>query len=136
VYCKSYKRKGNYPVKQFEFLGYSFQPQGIVLRDKKREIGFTPAISRKSAQKITQTIRETRQLRMTNVNLESIAAELNVKLRGWINYYGLYRKSEMSRVFRHLDKRLMKWLRKKYKRLKGSVKKARLKLQSIRRSYL
>lgn len=135
VYCKSYKMKESYPRRQFEFLGYSFQPRELFFAKNKREIGFTPAISRQSASKITKAIRETRILKQTETSLGLIAQTLNVKLRGWINYYGQYRRFELKRVFAHLDKRLMKWLRKKYKRLKGSEKKARLSLQSIRRNY-
>lgn len=135
VYCKSYKRKENYPNRQFEFLGYSFQPREIFFANNKRELGFTPAISRPSASKITEAIRETRILKQTETSLGLIAQTLNVKLRGWINYYGQYRRFELKRVFAHLDRRLMKWLRKKYKRLKGSRKKAWIKLREIRRSY-
>lgn len=131
VYCKDYKRPGNYPVKKFEFLGYSFQPREIYGSVYKRSLGFVPAISQQSQRKIRQTIGGAMTLKNTTTEIEKIAQELNAQLRGWINYYGKYRGYVLSRVFRSLDKRLMKWLKKKYKSLKGSVRRAWRTLERI-----
>lgn len=57
-------------------------------------------------------------------SLEEIAREINPKIRGWIQYYGVYNKSAMYSVFQQLDYALMKWAMKKYKKFRKSRKKA------------
>ena len=60
---------------------------------------------------------------------------LNLKIRGWINYYGKFRKSELAYVFRVLNNRLVKWARNKYKRFRKSYYRARKWLRKIADSY-
>lgn len=131
VYCKDYKRKENYAVKKFDFLGYSFCPREIYTPSQGRSLGFVPAISSTSKRKIGGALRTMKVLKNTELRLEEIAEALNEKLRGWLNYYGLYRKYLLKRVFKRLDCRLMRWLKKKYKRLKGRSRKAWGMLRSI-----
>ncbi|MEN8123038.1 MAG: group II intron maturase-specific domain-containing protein [Bacteroidota bacterium] len=45
-------------------------------------------------------------------------------IRSWINYYGKFRRSELHKVFRLLESRLVRWARKRYKRYKTSLTKA------------
>ncbi|MFU8842530.1 MAG: group II intron maturase-specific domain-containing protein [Bacteroidales bacterium] len=47
--------------------------------------------------------------------IHELAHALSSKIRGWINYYGKFRISELQKVFRLLNIRLAKWARKKYK---------------------
>lgn len=131
VYCKDYRRQGKYKGTKFDFLGYSFQPREIYHTKHKRAIGFTPGISQQSKNKIREVIRKTEELSRTEIRLEKIAKRLNEQLRGWINYYSRYRGYLLERVFYSLDCRLMKWLRKKYKRLKGSRRRAWSMLRGI-----
>nr|WP_282433802.1 group II intron maturase-specific domain-containing protein [Desulfosporosinus sp. I2] len=41
----------------------------------------------------------------------------NPVLRGWVNYYGRFYKSEMYSVLRHMNRALVRWARRKYKKL-------------------
>ena len=43
----------------------------------------------------------------------------NPILRGWLTYYGRFRRSAMYPVFRQFNRTLVAWAMKKYKRLKG-----------------
>ncbi|QNB48259.1 hypothetical protein BR63_02150 [Thermanaerosceptrum fracticalcis] len=38
-------------------------------------------------------------------------------LRGWGNYYGRFYTSEMYSVLRHMNRALVRWARRKYKKL-------------------
>lgn len=134
VYCKDGKRKERYGVCKFDFLGYSFQPRRIYHPTYKVNVGFLPAISQQSISKILHKIRETKELRKTEVNLARIASVLNEQLRGWIKYYSYYRGYQLKKVFRGLDERLKKWLQKKYKGLKGSARRAMQMLKNIYKS--
>lgn len=52
---------------------------------------------------------------MVQTKFEVIASLLNLKIKGWINYYGKFRKSELQKIFYVLNNRLIKWVRWKYK---------------------
>jgi RNA-directed DNA polymerase len=41
----------------------------------------------------------------------------NPVIQGWINYYCRFYKSEMYTVLRHMNRALVQWARRKYKRL-------------------
>ncbi|TEB17425.1 Group II intron, maturase-specific domain [Pelotomaculum sp. FP] len=49
--------------------------------------------------------------------LEDLSNMFNPVIRGWVNYYGRFYKSEMYSVLRHMNRALVRWARRKYKRL-------------------
>ena len=131
AYCKDYRRKESHEKVKFEFLGFSYQPRARKSnRDGKNFMAFTAEISPTNKKRIIQTIRELGVWRDTRVEIQSIAAQLNAKLRGWINYYGLYSKRSLRIALVKVEERLIKWLRKKHK---AGTRKARAKLKVIRR---
>lgn len=131
AYCKDYRRKGNHETVKFEFLGFSYQPR---VRKSKRDgnnyMAFTAEISSSNRKKIVQTIRELGVWRDTRLDIRDIAGHLNAKLRGWINYYGLYSKRTLRGSLRKVDTRLLKWLCKKHK---TGTRKAMAKLNMVKR---
>ena len=131
AYCKDYRRKESHEKVKFEFLGFSYQPRARKSkRDGKNFMAFTAEISQTNKKRIIQTIRELGFWRDTRVEIQSIAAQLNAKLRGWINYYGLYSKRSLRIALVKVEERLVKWLKKKHK---AGTRKARAKLKVIRR---
>lgn len=117
VYCQDYRRKEAYKHVQFGFLGFSFQPRQA---QSKQQAGtsftaFTAEISRENQLKIRTTIRETINWRDTAQDLGDIAGKLNSKVRGWINYFGLYGKKSLRGTMIYLDMKLLKWLQRKHK---------------------
>ncbi len=116
VYCKDYRRKFKYHNVKFDFLGYSFQPR--TSKSKKRNglfLGFDCSISISSRKRIANKLGELKVHRMTANSIVGIAKILNPMIRGWINYYGKFRKSMLHGVFKLLNNRLVKWARKRYK---------------------
>ncbi len=132
VYCKDSNRKEEYSEIKFTFLGYTFQPRLSVNRTGKGFLNFSPAISEGAKKNITESINELRIHKKTESKIEDLAMELNPKLRGWINYYGKFRKSALYQIFYALNKRLIKWVRKRYKKLTTSIGKA---IGLLRRIY-
>ena len=137
VYCRDGKRRGQtqYPDR-FTFLGYEFKSR----RCKNRNDGglfhsFTPGISPKATKRLTQELRKLNIQNRVNQTIEELASLLNAKVRGWISYYGQFRKSEMWRIFGRLNARLIKWVRKRYKRIGGSWPRAQKALQSMARQH-
>lgn len=118
VYCKDNRRRREYEHVTFDFLGYTFRPRAA----RKREetfLGFLPAISGKAAKAIRQTIRSWRlSAARSTQRLEDLAKLIDPVVRGWMNYYGRYYRSECVRVLRHINEVLARWARRKYKRLR------------------
>ena len=125
VYCKR-NQKNHPPFKpqylQFDFLGFTFKPRWVKGWLGKWHLGFTPAISNKRRKRIGQTLYKLKIHRMVHLSLQDIAILLEPKIRGWINYYGKFRFSEMRKVFRVLNYRLMMWVRNKYRRFRRKIK--------------
>ena len=86
AYCKDANRRGTYPIVQFDFLGYSFQPRLVKSKAGEFFIGFNPAISLTSAKAIRQAMRSWRFHRHSDLTLEEIARKGNPVLRGWLAY--------------------------------------------------
>lgn len=118
VYCyrtaRFHKEGKNIPV-SFDFLGFTFKPRLCAKSNGEKFWGFRPAISKKSEKRITGELRKLAIHQWVTYDLEGLAKALSPKIRGWLNYYGIYRPSEMQRVFRQLNIRLAKWARNKYK---------------------
>ena len=76
-------------------------------------------------------IREVKLWRNTEVEMPSIAKLLNAKLRGWIASYGKYSIRSLRNTLMMMDRKLIKWLRKKHK---IGYRKSVAKLNSIRQA--
>ena len=94
-------------------------------------MAFTAEISKANQKKIAEAIKTTVDWRITQVEIQTIAEKLNSRLRGWINYFGLYGKASLRKTLLLLERRLVKWIQNKYK-IK-SVKAAFDKLFSIKK---
>ena len=119
VYCKSSDRPGTYPNVSFTFLGYTFKPRRARGRGGRIFTGFNPGISDKAAKAIRQTVRSWRLPRQTTRQLTDLAVRYNAQIRGWITYYGAFRKSTMYKTLKAIDFQLVRWSMRKYKRLRG-----------------
>ena len=53
------------------------------------------------------------------MDLSSIAEDLNPQVRGWINYYGAFYRSELYFLSKRIDEHLYRWAMEKFKRLRG-----------------
>ncbi|MEA1874290.1 MAG: group II intron maturase-specific domain-containing protein [Bacteroidota bacterium] len=136
VYCKDFRRKGDHPIVKFDFLGYSFQPRTAKSRTSERLfLGYDCAISISSRKQIADKLGELEVEKMTFKRIVGIAQFLNPMIRGWINYYGKFRPSEMHKVFRLLRNRLLRWARKRYKRYKTSLSRANQWLNRVRKQF-
>lgn len=117
VYCKNYRRKGLHDHTQFGFLGFSFQPRRALskITSGSNYTVFAGEISRENQQHLRDEIRECINWRNTTLELETIALQLNNKLRGWINYFALFGKRSLRNTMLYVDTRLLKWCMRKHK---------------------
>jgi RNA-directed DNA polymerase len=124
VYCKEADRRGTFPQERFDFLGYTFRPRRSKNRRGEYFINFTPAISARATKAMRQTIRSWRLHLRSDKALDDLARMFNPILRGWVQYYGQYYKSALYPTFQVLDRILVKWAMRKYKKLKGHQRRA------------
>lgn len=117
VYCKDDDRKGNNPLTSFDFLGYTFRARRSKNRWGKCFINFSPAVSNAASKEMRQTIRGWRMQLKSDVGIDDLSRMFNPVIRGWINYYGCFYKSQLYAVLRHMNRALMNWARRKYKKL-------------------
>jgi len=109
--------RGHKLSRKFTFLGYDFKP-----RNYKGKLVFTPGIGQGALLMINQKIKAMRLNSLVHQTLETVAKEVNKVSRGWINYYGHCRRSELYRIGDLLNNRIIKWIRKKHKvRLYGKA---------------
>ena len=122
VYCKDSNRRGSYEHTAFAFLGFTFRPRGVRRKDGKMFTGFNPAISDDALKKISAQVRSWRLHRYTQISEADIARRINPIVRGWLNYYGAFYRTALNPLLGRINAYLMRWLRKKYKRLRGRKK--------------
>jgi len=134
VYCKDTNRKGEYPNCQFDFLGYTFRPRRAKWRGGLYGLSFLPAASPKALKAIRQAIRGWSLQTRSDKALDDLARMFNPYIRGWINYYSHFYKSELYPTLRRIDAFLVRWARRKFKRLRQRPKVARDWLARVIRS--
>lgn len=116
-------RSSDYP-KVFDFLGYRFQPRTAKRQDGTLFLSYNCAISPENEKRIIAELRDSQFQRWTGSTIEEIAVTFAAKLRGWLNYYGELDKYQVRRIFDRFNFRLLRWVKKKYGRFKGSYRKA------------
>jgi RNA-directed DNA polymerase len=132
VYCRDGSRKERHPNTKFDLLGYTFRPR--VVKNRKRNslfVSFTPAVSAKALKSMRATTRRLNLRNRTDLSLRDISRQFNPVLRGWIAYHGRFYPSALYPVFRHVNKTLIAWAMRKYRRLKGHKTRASLFLESV-----
>ena len=118
VYCKDGKRNKKFPHTKFTFLGYTFQNRKTRTKAGKYFFNFSPAVSKDALKKMYSKIRELKLHKKVRSDVFEIAKLLNPIFRGWINYYGKFRKSALALFFHRMNLRLIKWAQWKYKKLR------------------
>ena len=120
MYCRRNQKKQP-PFKvyyqKFDFLGFTFKPR-IIKERGKIKLGFSPAISQKNIARLSEELYKLKIHRWVHFPLSRIAELLKSKIRGWLNYYSKFRKSEMRKLFRVVNFRLAKWVRNKYRKFR------------------
>jgi len=120
VYCRSDSNPERHEHESFDFLGYTFRRRLVRSSVGKYFNGFTPAVSKSAAQKFRDRMRELREKgKMTTP--EELARILNPVIRGWMDYFSRYTPSEAKDVLNFVNQLLARWLRRRYRRIRGSL---------------
>lgn len=125
VYCKDSGRSRTYERVSFDFLGFTFRPRKAKNRYGEYFTSFLPAVSRKAVNSMRAAIRSWRLgARRSNQSLEDIARFVNPYVRGWVNYYGRFYRAALTPVLATLERSLVYWAQRKYKRFRQRQRQA------------
>jgi RNA-directed DNA polymerase len=131
VYCKDSNRGGSYEHERFDFLGYTFRPRLARSGAGAKFVSFIPAVSDDAAKAIRHRVKRWRLHLWSDQDLADLADEINPTVRGWINYYGRFYRTELIKTLRHIDAYLVRWAMRKYKRLRARPARASRFLAAI-----
>jgi group II intron reverse transcriptase/maturase len=119
VYCKDANRQLDYEHTEFTFLGFTFRPRGARNKDGRLFLSFQPAISKDALNKISGQVRRWRLHRWVNATLADLADAINPIVRGWMTYYGAFYRSVLYPLLARINAYLVRWFRRKHKRLRA-----------------
>jgi len=119
VYCKDSNRRQAYPHVYFTFLGFTFRPRKALSKTRRIFTSFLPATSAEALKRMRRAVRGWKLNRQTHVELAALAKLYNPIVQGWWNYYGAFYPTAMLSLYRHIDRALARWARRKYKALTG-----------------
>jgi group II intron reverse transcriptase/maturase len=122
VYCKDGRRRGSFEHTAFDFLGFTFRARAVRSRQGTVFTGFGPAVSKTAIRQMSKTVWSWRLHRRTSLSEQDLARWLNPIVSGWMNYYGRFYRSELYPLLRRINVYLVRWMRKKYKRLRTFYK--------------
>jgi RNA-directed DNA polymerase len=122
VYCKDGRRRLDHEHTSFTFLGFTFRARGARTRNGVNFTGFLPAVSKEALNKMSREVRRWRLHLLTGHTLADLARQINPIVRGWIHYYGAFYRTALDRLLRRINAYLVRWLRRKYQRLRPTKK--------------
>ena len=125
IYCKDDDRRGNKEKEiQFTFLGFSFRPRRAKNKYGRYFVSFLPAVCRQALRTMKQSVRRWKLHCRVDRTIMDLSRMFSPVIRGWINYYSKFYKSELYDLFRYINRKLVLWATRKYKRLKRHRRRA------------
>ena len=134
VYCQDGQRRGSHEHTSFTFLGYEFRQRAARNKHGQQFSEFLPAISKQALKRIGAEVRSWRLHHRTGHTFADLARRINPIVRGWMQYYGAFYRSALYPLLSRINAYLMRWISKKYKRLR-TIKRAAGCWQRITRQY-
>lgn len=120
-------RKGGRPKslarKQREHAANLYKAKQHTVKEICALVGI-PALSRKALKRISTAIRKWKFQGWSGHTVEDIAQVLNPVVNGWVNYYGHFGRGELYRIKVLLEFALVRWARRKFKKLRRSYRKS------------
>ncbi len=109
-----FDHRGHSLSRKFSFLGYDFKPR----MSKGGRLVYSPGIGRGAMKLIRIKIKSWRWKQRLSQPIEDMARYTDRVIRGWINYYGHFRRSELYRLAYMIDNYLAQVIKKKHKKVK------------------
>lgn len=116
-------------------VAYGFRSRKVRTSTGKYFFGFNPGTSDEAAKRIRAQIRSWRLHLRSGSTLAALAREINMVVRGWINYYGRCYRSVLCSSLNRINDYLVRWIMQKYKRYRRRRMRARDALGRAERIY-
>jgi group II intron maturase len=87
--------------------------------------GFLPAARPKALTCISRAIRRWALHHHSDKSLQDLAKMYNPYIEGWINYFGQFYRTHLRPTLKRIDVYVIRWARRKFKRLRRKTKGAR-----------
>ena len=107
------------------FRRFTFRARKTVWQGYIHAHGFMPAASPAARKAMSRTIRRWALHHRSDKALQDLAAMYNPCIRGWINYYGNFYHTQLRPTLTRIDAYVIRWARRKFKRLRHQTKGAR-----------
>ena len=133
VYCKDKNRCGDHPNTSFDFLGFTFRARKTMWKGVPAH-GFLPAVSQRSLKSISRTVKRWRLHLRSDMPLDELAKIANPHVRGWINYFSHFYRTALRPTLKRIDLYVIRWARRKFKRLRRKTKGSRDWFDRLRRA--
>jgi group II intron reverse transcriptase/maturase len=122
VYCKDGKRRGSYEHTSFTFLGFTFRQRRVRDKNGRQFSSVNPAISKDALKRLSEEVWAWRLHLRSGQSLAELARAINPIVRGWMQYYGAFYRSVIHPLLSRINAYLVRWIRKKYQRLRARNK--------------
>jgi group II intron reverse transcriptase/maturase len=134
VYCKDTNRRADHDSVTFDFLGYTFRPRLAKWRGDLYGVSFLPGASQNALKAIRRAVRRWGLQRRSDKGLVDLARMFNPYIRGWVGYFSRFYKSALYPTLRLIDKHILRWVSRKFKRFRQRPRGARAWLARVIRS--
>lgn len=137
VYCKDVTRPDDFPVISFDFLGYQFRARKTMWGKGGKRVfthSFQPAVSPSALKSISRKVKRWRLHLRSDMPLDELAKIANSHIRGWVNYFGNFYRTELRPTLKRIDDYVIRWARRKFKRLRRKTKGSRDWFDRLRRA--
>ena len=136
VYCKDANRHGDFPNQSFDFLGFTFRARKALGRGGRAFACFPARRQSEGVDVHRRTVRRLALHHRSDKSLRDLAEMYNPCIRGWINYYSHFYKTQLRPTLKRIDLYVIRWARRKFKRLRRKTKGARDWFDRLRRANL
>jgi len=134
VYCKDDDRPGGKgQATQFTFLGYSFRPRCAKNKYGRFFVSFLPGVSPNAMKTMRESVRSWKLHCRVDKKILDLSRMFAPIIRGWMNYYSKFYKSELYKLYQYINQKLVFWAMRKYKRFKRHRRRAQAFLARIAR---
>lgn len=108
VYCRNARHSGQVKAKRsFTFLGYTIKPRYCPTRYGLRLLS-AACMSEQSKKRVRDELRRF-SIRKFRGNIQQLSRVLNLRIRGWMNYYCQFHKWTTTGLWYWLNRKLIEW---------------------------
>lgn len=124
VYCTDADRRETDPNERVDVLGDTFRARRSKNRWGQDCVTCSPAASAEATRDVRRELRGWHLHTRSDTSLEDLSRMCNPVLRGWVTDDSRFDTSALSPTFQHVERILVRWALRTYKRRRGHQRRA------------